>query len=139
MKQSIIKLEDGEDEKGKSYARTIVVRELRFRDAIKVANNLEELFTDLTIKDLSGDKFELFKDLIKGIVDFPKDEEIEDMYFSELDELFAEAPLPKYVHMAITISETGGKLSKRERPNALRKIIKATVNRLNKTKIFIIF
>ena len=34
--------------------------------------------------------------------------------------------LPKYAHMSVTISETGGKLSKRERPKALRKIIKAT-------------
>ena len=33
--------------------------------------------------------------------------------------------LPKYAHMSVTISETGGKLSKRERPKALRKIIKA--------------
>jgi glutamyl-tRNA synthetase len=34
--------------------------------------------------------------------------------------------LPKYTHMSVTISDTGGKLSKRERPKALRKIIKAT-------------
>ena len=34
--------------------------------------------------------------------------------------------LPKYAHMSVTVSETGGKLSKRERPKALRKIIKAT-------------
>ena len=34
--------------------------------------------------------------------------------------------LPKYVHMSVTVSDTGGKLSKRERPKALRKIIKAT-------------
>ena len=34
--------------------------------------------------------------------------------------------LPKYAHMSVTVSETGGKLSKRERPEALRKIIKAT-------------
>jgi glutamyl-tRNA synthetase len=33
--------------------------------------------------------------------------------------------LPKYAHMSVTVSETGGKLSKRERPEALRKIIKA--------------
>ncbi len=32
---------------------------------------------------------------------------------------------PTYAHMSVTISETGGKLSKRERPEALRKIIKA--------------
>ncbi len=33
--------------------------------------------------------------------------------------------LPKYAHMSVTISEGGGKLSKRERPQALRKTIKA--------------
>jgi len=33
--------------------------------------------------------------------------------------------LPKYAHMSVTVSESGGKLSKRERPEALRKIIKA--------------
>jgi glutamyl/glutaminyl-tRNA synthetase len=38
--------------------------------------------------------------------------------------LFPDAPLPKYAHMSVTISETGGKLSKRERPKALRKAIK---------------
>jgi glutamyl-tRNA synthetase len=32
---------------------------------------------------------------------------------------------PKYAHMSVTISDTGGKLSKRERPAALRKAIKA--------------
>jgi glutamyl/glutaminyl-tRNA synthetase len=32
--------------------------------------------------------------------------------------------LPNYAHMSVTISETGGKLSKRERPAALRKAIK---------------
>lgn len=32
---------------------------------------------------------------------------------------------PKYVHMSVTISEGGGKLSKRERPKTLRKAIKA--------------
>ena len=32
---------------------------------------------------------------------------------------------PTYAHMSVTVSETGGKLSKRERPEALRKIIKA--------------
>ena len=40
--------------------------------------------------------------------------------------LFPDAPLPKYAHMSVTISDTGGKLSKRERPTALRKAIKAT-------------
>jgi len=34
-------------------------------------------------------------------------------------------PLPKYAHMSVTISESGGKLSKRERPLVLRKAIKA--------------
>ena len=33
---------------------------------------------------------------------------------------------PIYAHMSVTISETGGKLSKRERPEALRKAIKAS-------------
>jgi glutamyl-tRNA synthetase len=33
--------------------------------------------------------------------------------------------LPKYAHMSVTISESGGKLSKRERPQSLRKAIKA--------------
>jgi glutamyl/glutaminyl-tRNA synthetase len=32
---------------------------------------------------------------------------------------------PVYAHMSVTVSEGGGKLSKRERPEALRKIIKA--------------
>ena len=39
--------------------------------------------------------------------------------------LFGEEPLPKYVHMSVTVSEGGGKLSKRERPKALRDAIKA--------------
>ena len=38
------------------------------------------------------------------------------------------SPLPKYVHMSVTVSDTGGKLSKRERPKALRKAIKAMQN-----------
>ncbi|MHC4494905.1 MAG: glutamate--tRNA ligase [Planctomycetota bacterium] len=38
--------------------------------------------------------------------------------------LFADVPLPKYAHMSVTVSDTGGKLSKRERPKALRKAIK---------------
>ncbi|MGD0078665.1 MAG: glutamate--tRNA ligase [Sedimentisphaerales bacterium] len=33
--------------------------------------------------------------------------------------------LPKYAHMSVTISDSGGKLSKRERPLTLRKAIKA--------------
>jgi glutamyl/glutaminyl-tRNA synthetase len=32
--------------------------------------------------------------------------------------------LPKYAHMSVTVSDAGGKLSKRERPKALRKAIK---------------
>ncbi len=40
--------------------------------------------------------------------------------------LFSDTPLPKYVHMSVTVSDTGGKLSKRERPKALRTAIKAT-------------
>ncbi len=32
--------------------------------------------------------------------------------------------LPKYAHMSVTVSESGGKLSKRERPKALRKAVK---------------
>ena len=36
--------------------------------------------------------------------------------------------LPKYAHMSVTISDTGGKLSKRERPAALRKAIKEMQN-----------
>ncbi len=39
--------------------------------------------------------------------------------------LFSGMELPKYAHMSVTISESGGKLSKRERPKALRKAIKA--------------
>ena len=42
--------------------------------------------------------------------------------------LFPDVPLPKYAHMSVTISDTGGKLSKRERPKALRKAIKAAEN-----------
>ncbi len=38
--------------------------------------------------------------------------------------LFADVPLPAYAHMSVTVSDTGGKLSKRERPEALRKAIK---------------
>ncbi len=33
-------------------------------------------------------------------------------------------PLPKYAHMSVTISQGGGKLSKRERPEALRQAVK---------------
>ena len=42
--------------------------------------------------------------------------------------LFADAPLPKYAHMSVTISDSGGKLSKRERPKALRDAVKAAGN-----------
>ena len=35
---------------------------------------------------------------------------------------------PIYAHMSVTVSEGGGKLSKRERPKALRKLIKANPN-----------
>jgi glutamyl/glutaminyl-tRNA synthetase len=38
--------------------------------------------------------------------------------------LFSETTPPKYAHMSVTVSDTGGKLSKRERPKALRKVIK---------------
>lgn len=34
--------------------------------------------------------------------------------------------IPQYAHMSVTVSETGGKLSKREQPKALRNAIKAT-------------
>ncbi|AQQ09943.1 Glutamate--tRNA ligase [Sedimentisphaera cyanobacteriorum] len=33
---------------------------------------------------------------------------------------------PEYAHISLTVSDTGGKLSKRERPNALRKAVKAS-------------
>ncbi len=39
--------------------------------------------------------------------------------------LFGEEPLPKYIHMSVTVSEGGGKLSKRERPKSLRGAITA--------------
>ena len=39
--------------------------------------------------------------------------------------LFGDAQLPKYAHMSVTISDSGGKLSKRECPKALRNAIKA--------------
>jgi glutamyl-tRNA synthetase len=38
--------------------------------------------------------------------------------------LFADVPLPAYAHMSVTVSDTGGKLSKRERPEALRNAIR---------------
>lgn len=36
--------------------------------------------------------------------------------------------LPKYAHMSVTVSDSGGKLSKRERPKALRSAIKSKPN-----------
>ncbi len=39
--------------------------------------------------------------------------------------LFGDTPPPEYAHMSVTVSDTGGKLSKRERPKALRKAIKS--------------
>jgi glutamyl/glutaminyl-tRNA synthetase len=39
--------------------------------------------------------------------------------------LFSDVPLPQYAHMSVTVSDSGGKLSKRERPAALRKAIKS--------------
>jgi glutamyl/glutaminyl-tRNA synthetase len=38
--------------------------------------------------------------------------------------LFGDERLPKYAHMSVTISDSGGKLSKRERPKTLRTAIK---------------
>ncbi len=38
--------------------------------------------------------------------------------------LFPDVELPKYAHMSVTVSDTGGKLSKRERPKVLRDAIK---------------
>ncbi len=38
--------------------------------------------------------------------------------------LFGDSQLPKYAHMSVTISDSGGKLSKRERPKALWNAIK---------------
>jgi len=42
--------------------------------------------------------------------------------------LFPDAPFPKYAHMSVTVSDTGGKLSKRERPKALRTAIKTAAD-----------
>lgn len=41
--------------------------------------------------------------------------------------MFPDAPLPKYAHMSVTVSDSGGKLSKRERPKALRAAIQARI------------
>ncbi len=48
--------------------------------------------------------------------------------------LFPDSPLPNYTHMSVTVSDSGGKLSKRERPKALRTAIKATSD-LDLTKL----
>ncbi|MBN1361154.1 MAG: glutamate--tRNA ligase [Sedimentisphaerales bacterium] len=42
--------------------------------------------------------------------------------------LFPERPLPQYAHMSVTVSDSGGKLSKRERPKTLRAAIEALQN-----------
>jgi glutamyl/glutaminyl-tRNA synthetase len=42
--------------------------------------------------------------------------------------LFPDKPLPKYAHMSVTVSDSGGKLSKRERPKALLTAIKALLD-----------
>jgi len=38
--------------------------------------------------------------------------------------IFVDADLPKYAHMSVTVSDSGGKLSKRERPKTLQQAIK---------------
>jgi len=38
--------------------------------------------------------------------------------------LFGDAEMPKYAHMSVTVSDSGGKLSKRERPKTLLQAIK---------------
>ena len=40
--------------------------------------------------------------------------------------LFPDTSLPQYAHMSVTVSDMGGKLSKRERPQALRTAIEST-------------
>jgi glutamyl/glutaminyl-tRNA synthetase len=42
--------------------------------------------------------------------------------------MFPNAPLPEYAHMSVTVSDSGGKLSKRERPKALRTAIKERID-----------
>ncbi len=39
--------------------------------------------------------------------------------------LFPDRPVPQYAHMSVTVSDSGGKLSKRERPQTLRTAIAA--------------
>jgi glutamyl/glutaminyl-tRNA synthetase len=41
--------------------------------------------------------------------------------------LFPDRPLPQYAHMSVTVSDSGGKLSKRERPETLRKAIRERI------------
>jgi glutamyl/glutaminyl-tRNA synthetase len=48
--------------------------------------------------------------------------------------LFGDTPPPQYAHMSVTVSDTGGKLSKRERPKALRMAIK-TMQDIDPVKI----
>ncbi len=42
--------------------------------------------------------------------------------------LFPDTPVPQYAHMSITVSDAGGKLSKRERPQTLRAAIAGMPN-----------
>lgn len=42
--------------------------------------------------------------------------------------LFTDRPVPQYAHMSVTVSDAGGKLSKRERPQTLRTALKAMAN-----------
>jgi glutamyl/glutaminyl-tRNA synthetase len=42
--------------------------------------------------------------------------------------LFPDVPPPQYAHMSVTVSDAGGKLSKRERPNALRTAIEERIS-----------
>jgi glutamyl/glutaminyl-tRNA synthetase len=42
--------------------------------------------------------------------------------------LFGDSQLPEYAHMSVTVSDSGGKLSKRERPKALRNAINSMQN-----------
>jgi glutamyl-tRNA synthetase len=42
--------------------------------------------------------------------------------------LFGDTQLPQYAHMSVTVSDSGGKLSKRERPKALRNAINSMQN-----------
>jgi glutamyl/glutaminyl-tRNA synthetase len=42
--------------------------------------------------------------------------------------LFPDRAPPQYAHMSVTVSDTGGKLSKRERPNVLRAALEEKIN-----------